>query len=52
MDIQEVIKEIKKGKSQSQLAKELNVSQPAISQVLSRAGYCPACLKKKNEVLP
>lgn len=41
--LNEVLKLVKEGVPQVEIAKIFNISQPAISLMMSRAGYCSHC---------
>ena len=45
-----IIQRMAKGKTQIEIAKELGISQPAVSQALSRVKYCPHCKKPLYEI--
>lgn len=43
--LQNVIQRMSKGMTQQEIAKELGISQPAISLMLKRIKFCPHCNK-------
>ena len=43
--LQTIIKKMSQNMTQSEIAKELGITQPAISQMLKRVKFCPHCHK-------
>lgn len=41
----ECVKKILKGMTQVEIAKDLGISQPAVSKALKRLKFCPHCQK-------